>query len=113
MEVRLEVKGKRPMTGLEIYEAVKKVAGEKFYLDSASNDLGNSLKVGQNSKFPYEDLLVGVEGGKEVLLDMTYDKVYVISANLDGLKYPVLYTQERVLRAVNAFKEKLEEVLSS
>ena len=113
MKVKLRIKLPQAVTGQAIANAVKQVADNYEQSISVVTDDGISYLIGQNSEYPYKDAVIGVgpEATPEVIMNGTYDEVYVLSWEFGGMKYAVGYTDDSIIEAVRDFRDKVQALL--
>lgn len=110
MSKKIELK--KPLTGMEILQAVKQVAGDDFG-QVVSRDNPSTWVVGQKS-YTMSDVAIGV--GRHALpqlcLDETYTHVHVIAWDFTGSAIAgVEYEPAHEGRAIEEFAEALEQLI--
>lgn len=115
MKVKLKINIRKPVSGQQIADAVKKIAGKEFIKATPLDDTKSNKRftLGQKSLYPYRDLVIGV-GSKaipEISMKETYNEVYVCAWNFGDGKYNIAYNDSDVEKAVRDFLDKLQQLL--
>ncbi len=117
-DVRKTVRVDHPVTGAQIVDALKQLAGEvrSEYAERLLADVDGDkfLKVGLSSGYPYADVTIRTGQGlvnEGVQLQASYDVFGVGTTNWPGCKYAVGYDDSSVVNAVEKVRDGLEKLL--
>lgn len=114
MKAKFRINLTKPITGQEIADAAKKVAGDEYHQELAFvDDDGEVFQIGQNSSYPYKDLVIGVgpDAKPEVAMGAEYTEAYVLSWEHSGEKYAIVYSNDDIVNAVRSFRDEIQAAL--
>lgn len=116
MHVIFELNLPRPLTGEDIKSVVESVAKQQFRFDLVSViNSTRAYQISRVSSFSSEDVCIctNEDGNSAILLDKTYDKLYVCHTAYGGMKFAVLEREDRIIDEVEKFRDELQAEIDS
>lgn len=113
IEVTMTIDATKGITGQQIMNAVKQLAGDGFVVNQKVHDDRHFYKIGRSSSYPYKDCVVAVGALSEWHLNplKTYYQLEVKYHPWPGVKYCVGYTDDAVVKSVRQFRDALKSEL--
>lgn len=99
------------VTGQQIVDAVRSLAGNGFVEKKSVVEDLVVLTIGRSSDYPYEDVIILVDGSTKLELSAQYTQVSVVATEWPGSKYAVGYSDDSVINSVRKFRDQLEKKL--
>lgn len=113
IEVTMTITVPKGVTGKQIFDAVKKLAGQEFVVNQKVLDDRRFYKIGRSSSYPHKDCAVAVGALSEWYLDplKTYYRLEVRYYPWPSGKFAVGYTDEAIIKSIREFRDALKSEL--